>query len=250
MQRRVLLCSGLAAGALWVGALPARAGLTDVRPTANGEVGHEQILERLYGVDFAASGSGYSAGGINVSRVDDSADRVLSFDQSQRVELVAAFTGWEWDIGLEDASGRRVATAPQSGNGFNATGGFDVPAGSGPLALTIEHASGRQYRSGDSLDQLVTYTVSGADESDGKTLFFWEDWSRRERSDMDFNDLVLLTSAGAPGDDTADFSGGGAGGAGEAPAATGVPLPPAAWPGAVSLFGVTWYAMRRYRKRP
>ncbi|HZN63700.1 MAG TPA: hypothetical protein VFB66_00240 [Tepidisphaeraceae bacterium] len=132
MQRRVLLCSGLAAGALWVGALPARAGLTDVRPTANGEVGHEQILERLYGVDFAASGSGYSAGGINVSRVDDSADRVLSFDQSQRVELVAAFTGWSgtsaWKTPPAAASQR-----PRS----------PATASTPPAASTCRRAAGR-----------------------------------------------------------------------------------------------------------
>jgi hypothetical protein len=238
----------LAAGALWVGALPARAGLTDVRPAANGEVGHEQILERLYGVDFAASGAGYSGGGIDVSRVDDGADRVVSFDEPRRVDLVAAFTGWEWDIGLEDTSGRRVATASQNGIGFDATGGFDVPAGSGPLALTIEHASGRQYRSGDSLDQLVTYEVSGAggEGAVDDTLFFWENWSRREGSDADFNDLVLRSTAGVDGGGLGE---GPAGGGGNAPAATSIPLPSAAWPGAVGLFGVTWVAVRRYRKR-
>jgi hypothetical protein len=67
---------------------------------------------------------------------------------------------------------------------------------------------------------------------------------------MDYNDLVLRASAGV----TADGLGGEADapdGGGSAPAATaGIPLPPAAWPGAVSLVTVTYVAVRRYRKRP
>ena len=245
MKKRQLVCCGLAAGALWVGAPIAEDGMTELRPAASGEASHEQILERVYGVDFAASGSDYAGGGINVRRVDDAADRVVSLDGADRIDFVAAFTGWQWDVGLRDASGRTVASTSQNGSGFDAAGGFDLPAGSGPLEMTIDHESGRRYGSGDSLDQLVTYEVSGENAGD-ETLFFWEDWSRREGSDADFNDLVLRASAGIVSDAATEPAGGGA--PESAAATTSIPLPPAAWPGAIGLALATYTAIRRHRR--
>ena len=239
MYRRFLTGCGVMAG-LWLGATPAVAGLTDVRPAEGGEVGHEQILERLYGGDFSASGADFSGGGVTVRRVDDSADRTLDFDAPGRLELVAAFTGWQWDYSLRDSAGSRVGSASQAGVGFGAGGGFDVAKG-GEFEMVLDHASGRQYRSGDSLDQLVTYEVARADGGE-ETLLFWEDWSRARGSDADFNDLVFRASG-------LDLDGGGAAGAGDAAAAVSIPLPPAAWPGAAGLVGVGMVTVRLYRRR-
>jgi len=241
MYGRFLTCCGAAGAALWLGAPPAVAGLTDVRPAAAGEVGHEQILEQIYGGDFAASGSDFVGGGVTVRRVDDSADRTLDFDAPGRLDLVAAFTGWQWDYSLHDASGNRVGSGSQTGSGCDAGGGFDVAA-PGSYEMVLDHQSGRQYRSGGSLDQLVSYEITRGDGGE-ETLLFWEDWSRAKRSDADFNDLVFRASS-------LDLGGGGAVGAGDAPAAAvSIPLPPAVFPGAAGLIGVGMVAVRRYRRR-
>ena len=243
MHRRFsMLCCGAAGAALWLGAPAAVAGLTDVRPAAAGEATHEQILEHVYGVDFAASGSDFSGGALTVRRVDDGADGRFGFDTPRRLDLVAEFTGWQWDYSLRDGSGNRVGSGSQSGSGFDTGGGFDVAAGDS-FEMVLDHASGRQYRSSDVLDQLVTYEVSGADGVDER-LFFWEDWSRRKGSDQDFNDLVFRAWSGG-------LAGGGAAAVGDdgSAGAVSIPLPPAAWPGAAGLIGVGMVAVRRYRRR-
>ena len=240
MYRRFLILCGAAGAALLAGAPSAVAGLTDVRSAANGEVGHEQILERLYGVDFSASGADYVGGDVTVRRLDDAGDGRLRFDAPGRLELVGAFTGWQWDYSLENAAGERVDSGSQTGSGFDVGGGFDVPAGDGPFEMVLDHSSGRQYRSGDPVDQMVSYSVTGADGGDA-ALFFWEDWSRREGSDADFNDLVFR----APGLN----AGTGAAAVADVPGAVSIPLPPAAWPGAAGLAGVAMVAARRFRRR-
>ena len=242
MYGRFLMCCGAAGAALWLGAPAAVAGLTDVRPAAAGEATHEQILERVYGGDFAASGSDYTAGDVTVRRVDDGADGRFSFDAPRRLDLVAAFTGWQWDYSLRNGSGARAGSASQGGSGFDVSGGFDVAAGDS-FEMVLDHASGRQYRSSDELDQLVTYEVTGADGGEER-LFFWEDWSRRKGSDQDFNDLVFRAWSG-------DFGGGGAAAVTDdgAAGAVSIPLPAAAWPGAAGLVGVGMFAVRRFRRR-
>ena len=239
MYRKLLMGCGAAGAALWIGVPSAVAGLTDVRPAAAGEASHEQILERIYGGDFAASGTDFVGGGVTVRRVDDTADRALRFDSPGRLDLVAAFTGWQWDYSLRDGAGNRVGTASQRGSGFDTSGGFDVAAGDS-FEMVLDHASGRRYRSTDAVDQLVTYEVLGADRGD-ETLLFWEDWSRRKDSDADFNDLVFRASV--------DLSGGADASGGDAPAAVSIPLPPAAWPGAAGLLWDGMVAVRRYRRR-
>lgn len=238
MYGKFLTCCGVAGAAL-LGAPSAFAGLTDVRPAAGGEVGHEQILERIYGSDFAASGADFVGGDVTVRRVDDAADRSIRFDAPRRLDLVAAFTGWQWDYSLRDASGNSVGSASQSGSGFDVGGGFDVAAGDS-FEMVLDHQSGRSYRSGDSLDQLVTYDVTRADGGED-TLLFWEDWSRAKGSDGDFNDLVFRASS-------LDSGGGTVGGDAPAAAVT-IPLPPAVLPGAAGLLGVGMVAMRRFRRR-
>ena len=241
MYRRFLILCGAAGAALVVGAPSAVAGLTDVRSAANGEVGHEQILERLYGVDFAASGADYSGGDVTVRRIDDAADTHLRLDSGSRLELVGAFTGWQWEYSLEDAAGQRVGSGSQTGSGFNVGGGFDVPAGDGTFEMVLDHSSGRQYRSGDAVDQMVSYAVTGADGGNA-TLFFLEDWSRREGSDMDFNDLVFRAT-------NPNFGGAAPAAVGDAPGPVSIPLPPAVLPGVMGLAGVGMVAVRRFRRR-
>ena len=238
--RRFLILCGAAGAALLAGAPSAVAGLTDVRSAANGEAGHEQILERVYGVDFSASGADYLGGDVTVRRLDDAGDGQLRFDAPGRLELVGAFTGWQWDYSLENAAGERVGSGSQTGSGFDVGGGFDVPAGDGPFEMILDHSSGRQYRSSDALDQMVSYVVSGAEGGDA-TLLFWEDWSRREGSDADFNDLVFRAPALNLGTGAAAVA--------DVPGPVSIPLPPAVVPGAVGLMGVGMVAVRRFRRR-
>ena len=242
MDRKFLLSCGVAGAALWVGSTAAFAGLTEVRPAANGEPGQEQILERLYNVDLSASGADFVGSGVTVHRVDDNADAVFSFDAPRRLDLVAAYTGWQWDYSLRDSTGRRVASGSQQGSGFNTSGGVDVPANRS-LEMVLNHRSGQVRRSSDALDQLVTYDVTGEDGASSR-VFFWEDWSRRQGSDRDYNDLVFRASP------QADLAGGGGATAGATPAGpVSVPLPPAVWQGAAGLLGVGTIAVRRFRRR-
>src|SRR3954447_19441194 len=99
-----LTCGAAAIGALWVSSGIASAGLTDVRSAAPGEVGQEQILERLYNADFSRSGSSWVSGdrGITVSRVDDASDRQFGAAAPHHIDLVAAFTGYRWQYGVQD----------------------------------------------------------------------------------------------------------------------------------------------------
>ena len=239
--RRFLVLCGTAGAALSAGAPSAVAGLTEVRSAANGEVGHEQILERLYGGDFSASGADYVGGDVAVRRLDDAGDGRLRLNSGTRLDLVGAFTGWQWDYSLENAAGQRVGAGSQTGSGFDVSGGFAAPEGSGPFEMVLDHASGRQYRSGDSVDQMVSYAVTDADGGDA-TLFFWEDWSRREGSDMDFNDLVFRAT-------TPDVGGAAPAAVGDVPGPVSIPLPPAVLPGVMGLAGVGMVAMRRFRRR-
>ena len=242
MYRKFLLSCGVAGAALWVGSQQAHAGLTEIRSPAAGEPSQEQILERLYNVDLSASGADFVGSGVTVHRVDDSGDHRFSFDSPRRLDLVAAFTGWQWDYSLQDSSGRRVASGSQQGSGFNTTGGIDVPANQS-LEMVLNHRSGQVRRSSDALDQLVSYDVTGADSATSRVLF-WEDWARSRGSDRDYNDLVFrATSAG-------DLFGGGSAAAGATPdGPVSVPLPPAVWQGAMGLLGVSMIAVRRYRRR-
>jgi hypothetical protein len=242
MYRRFLLSCGVAGAALWVGSQQANAGLTEIRSPAAGEPGQEQILERLYNVDLSASGADFVGSGITVHRVDDAADGRFSFDAPRRLDLVAAFTGWQWDYALQDSSGRRVASRTQQGSGFNTNGGVDVPVNQS-LEMVLNHRSGQVRRSSDVLDQLVSYDVTGADGATSR-VFFWEDWARSRGSDRDYNDLVFRATA------LGDLSGGGSATAGATPdGPVSVPLPPAVWQGAMGLLGVSMIAVRRYRRR-
>jgi hypothetical protein len=242
MYRKFLLSCGVAGAALWVGSLSAHAGLTEIRSPAAGEPGQEQILERLYNVDLSASGADFVGGSVRVHRVDDSADGRFSFDGPRRLDLVAAYTGWQWDYSLQDSSGRRVASGSQRGSGFNTTGGIDVPANQS-LEMVLNHRSGQVRRSSDARDQLVSYDVTGANGETSRVLF-WEDWARSRGSDRDYNDLVFRATS------TGDLSGGGSAAAGAAPSGpVSVPLPPSVWQGAAGLLGVGTIAVRRYRRR-
>jgi hypothetical protein len=239
MNRTFLLSCGVGA-ALWVGSQQANAGLTEIRSPAAGEPGQEQILERLYNVDLSASGADFVGSGLTVRRVDDSADGRFSFDAPRRLDLVAAYTGWQWDYSLQDSSGRRVAAGSQQGSGFNTSGGLDVPANQS-LEMVLNHRSGQVRRSSDTLDQLVTYDVTGADGATSR-VFFWEDWARSRGSDRDYNDLVFRASP------LANLAGAGAAAA-TPNGPVSVPLPPAVWQGAAGLLGVSTIAVRRYRRR-
>ena len=79
-------------------------------------------------------------------------------------------------------------------------------------------------------------TVTGGGRDD--TLLSWDDWSRREGSERDFNDLVLRSSAEvSPAADA------------PSPDVVSIPLPPAVIQGAVGIAGVALFAVRRFRRR-
>jgi len=235
-----LSCLSVAVAGFSLTGSNADAGLTPIGPAGAHEATQEQILEHVYGAGLSRSGSDFvGPNGLTIRRVDDAADRSIAFDGPTRVDLVAAFTDWKWDYSMRDAAGRRVGGGSQAGSGFDAHGGFTVSGDRKHLQFVLDHGANHELRSDDSVDQLVTYTVSGPDGRN-ETMFFWEDWTRRQHPLGDFNDLVFrAVPTGANSDGSAVKA---------APSAVSIPLPPGAWTGAAGLLGVMVASARRFRR--
>jgi len=198
-MQRLMAISGFLLVAVGVGSAPAS--MTPIYPpTAAGELGHEAILEHLYGQDFTDSGPDYlpttTGGAISALRVEDALpgfnlldvvtgdpdtaeDKVWGYGEITATAR-ARFAGYSQQLGINRGSGYE--------NLFNVSGwGFDV-TGSGSLDLSENlwtwvrrNTSGSNawysepsYNS-DDLDHMVTYRIEGLDTNETVWLLFWED---------------------------------------------------------------------------
>ncbi len=227
-------------GVLLIGVfvVPALAGFTQVHtPSRAGELGHEQIIEGIYGGDFQSSGLNFvgvgAAAGIQVTRVEDygrsgslnmslgggGADDEVWSDGTGMVSAQAKFAGLRQNLFYRDATGTHHLLH-SSGSGFlggtpsaafSVAGDFewirstyrigDFPIGSRIWSSII---SNNTNDPGAPLDHMVTYKVSGLSTSENVWLLFWEDLrgpvgysDHGYLADRDFNDLVVEVRAQA-----------------------------------------------------
>jgi len=254
--------AGVIAGALLLGAATPKveAGFTAVKqPKKTSGPSHEQILEHLYGGEFAADVSGLNFtndAGVTVTRLNDTADVSWSANIAS-ARTVAAFgrklrTGSYF--GASDG-GRITQLMETAGRKFDVSGVCDIPAtADGELCFGRGRKANRVYSSvyssgaesnRDGADHLVTYQVysgSAADNGTATYLLCWEDKLGR-RSDRDFNDMVVEIRTATTANEAAASA-----------AAISepllIPLPPAVWSGLSGLIGLGAFgAVRRSRGR-
>lgn len=197
------------------------AGHTTINAPASGELGHESILEGIYGGDFSSSGldftgSGASAG-ISALRMDD-------FGIGGPLDAASATVGGAddevWTGGSITATAKaRYAGDNQSFGYFGgASGGSFTPlfaVGSSGFSVTGSGAidfGGGDWRWGrganaagphsslaadnpDGADHMVTYMITGLSNGAARTwLLFFED-RNQPHGDFDYNDLVVEVQA-------------------------------------------------------
>lgn len=208
-------------------ATSALAGFTTIGSPTAGQFSQEQILEGIYGVDFAQSGRNFSASNIQVTRLQD-----FPLTGAQGLRGSPAGQDQLWTNGTYIATAKaRFAPIPgavnfgifpgSSGGSyqslFDVSGfGLDVGGSSGTvdgLGQTWRWGENRTGPSGTNnfssaqadnggKDFMAAYRVTGlADESQWTTwLLFWE--NTYGGTDRDFNDLVVEVKAAtipAPG---------------------------------------------------
>lgn len=188
------------AGCVTIGAAgSAGAGFTTIAPPFIGEVGHEQVLESVFGGDFVASGLDFTNGTVTATRVNDDDNQLFTIPVLD-AEAEAVFASLDQTFGyLPGPSGGDFVTIfDVSGQDFAVTGSVS--------GLTIEDQPFRFARMGvngvDSsldadnggLDKLVTYEIGGLDTDGAVTLLFFED-ILGTAADDDFQDLVVKVTA-------------------------------------------------------
>jgi len=220
------------------------------QPKRHGEVGHEQILEKVYGGDFVADPTGLSfsnGSGVTVTRLEDgsgSSTDAQWYGKSISARAVAAFSGRRRTAGYFAATSggdaRRIFEA--SGRKFDVTGAGSSGA---PVdgELLLESGRGRRTKvfssavasNSDGNDHLVTYQVTGTGQPASVYLLCWEGKFARQ-SDRDYNDLVVEVQA-------AEI-------ASRAPFTQPllIPLPPPAWTGLAGLLGLASVSSFRRRR--
>ena len=218
MKNLFLACAltivGLSAGS-------AQAWMTTVYPPSqSGELGHEAILEAIYGGDFLASGDDFlgvgALAGINAIRVDDGLDPrgildvVLGFPGSAADQIwgygdvtataEARYAGFTQQFGVDRGNGVEVLF-DVSGSGLAATGSATIDLSTDTWVWVRRDTDGtnpyfsEDARNDDDLDHMVTYQMEGLQTEETVWQVFWEDlpgeYGGRCDSDRDFNDLVV-----------------------------------------------------------
>jgi len=232
--------------------LNAHAGMTAIKQAPVSEVGHEQILEHVYGGNFSKVGDDFYSGKVSAKRLDDWMSDIgvqslklgecgmatdCFFSGKFNIRAIAKFSGNSQSLGV-------VGESSGSHRLLNVSGyGFDVSDSSATLDLGSE--SFKWARWGDSgyqtsvntdnldfRDHMATYVIEGLPGQKQPTfMMFWEDLNRttamaKKRSWADYNDLVLEVKSVA---------------------LNAVPLPAPAIAGLLMLGGMIW--KKRYLAR-
>lgn len=233
----------LAAVSVFFG-INANAGMTALKAPPTSEVGHEQILEHVYGGNFSKVGDDFYSGSVSAKRLDDwmSSIGVQSLKQGEcgystdrlfcgkfDVRAVARFSGNSQSLGVVGESSGSHKLLSVSGSGFDINNAH--------ATLDLGNETFKWSRWGDSgyqtsvdtdnldfRDHMATYVIEGLPGQTSPTfMLFWEDLNRTasmplKRSWADYNDLVLEVKS----------------------AAHAVPLPAPAIAGLIMLAGMVW----------
>lgn len=217
MKRWVIGAFGL------IAAPSALADFTPLSPPPGGEASHSAILQAYYSPGFAWSAYGprvdgdgdavdLSNGGMVASRVDDVAvggnldasafTPGAAEDQSWtgRVHVtataIARYAGYEQSFGydLDGDDQGFVKLFDVVGSGADVLGSASFELGAGQTLAWMRGGTGSYYSSraasnGDGLDHMVTYHITGLEDTAQRWVLFFEDLPNG--GDHDYNDLVV-----------------------------------------------------------
>ncbi len=201
----------------------ALAGFTRVAAPTKGQPSQEQILDNIYGANFASAGWGFTSPTIQATRLQDfsrvrpqgmnehdpaSSDQVWA-DGSYVASVKARYAPLAGSVSFGYFSGASGGTYQKlfdvSGYGMNTTGSSGLVNGLGKDWRWGEYRTGpggtNNYSSlqndNGGKDHMVAYRITGlADEKKWSTwLLFWE--NTYGGKDNDFNDLVVEVKAAA-----------------------------------------------------
>ena len=200
-----------------LGAGTAQAGFTSINPPnygKGGEATQAEILSNSYGGTFTANGVNYTNGTLTATRLDDTTDQTFTFDLKSSKAL-ATFASFKQGFGYNSTELFAVGGDDFAVTG--STGAVDMPSSYSFSRFGTGFAQSSNNASNlDGKDHLVTYLLTGQGVTDTTYVLFWEDKTSQQKSDFDFNDLVVEVKAGSP---------------------VVVPLPAAAWSGLATLAG-------------
>jgi hypothetical protein len=229
-----ILAAVAALGLSVLSASKAQAGYTSINAPFPGEASQAQILSNSFGGTFTSSGLNLTNGSVTAKRINDSTDQTFHGGITSATTLG---TFAQYSQGLAYSSGgstKQLFTV--SGKGFSATGStgaVDLPASysfvrtGGTKGIKGTNESSKNSANADGKDHLITYLLSGKGVTGPTYVLFWEDKTKQQHSDFDFNDLAVEVKSTSP---------------------IIVPLPAAAWSGLVTLAGaalVTGYRKAR-----
>lgn len=220
-----------AAGMVAIGCVGASAPAgvkTNVQNAPGGELGHQAIIQGIYGGSFAGAPSiGFNRAApsaLSLVRVDDIGSDILDLAGSNMatgsdkvwhdgvisMSAKARYAGYSQVFGLfagESAGAPFVPLINVGGSGMGVTGqitGFDIGAVSHTWrwgrAGDGSMFSSRDSDNPDGKDHMVTYKVEGLNNGyDATWLLFFEDLRANQNSDWDYNDLVVEINVVARG---------------------------------------------------
>lgn len=232
-----ILAAVAALGLSVLSASNAQAGFTTIGAPNYGKPGEaslSEILSNSYGGTFTANGLDLTNGSITAKRVNDSTDQTFHGGITSATTLG---TFAQYSQGLAYTSGGSTTQLfTVSGKGFAATGStgaVDLPSSysfvrtGGASGIKGTDESSKDSANVDGKDHLVTYLLTGSGVTGPTYVLFWEDKTKQQHSDFDFNDLAVEVKSTSP---------------------IIVPLPAAAWSGLATLAGaalVTGYRKAR-----
>lgn len=192
-----------------------------VNPPPSGEKNHAQILRDIYGSNFTLAGNGrdYTSGTVTAQRLADfgaggpaslssgttsSVDSFWTGASSFVVTAKAKFAADNSQFGYIDDS----VSNPAFQSLFN-TGSLNSETTvtvSGPFRWALKNLSqsmlltsnpndNRGTGWNEKLDQLVTYSISRPGLVGAEWVLCWEDRVKRDCSDYDYNDAVIVINA-------------------------------------------------------
>ncbi|CAN5589221.1 hypothetical protein BH10PLA1_BH10PLA1_18020 [soil metagenome] len=206
----------------------AQAGYTTINAPATGEQSQAQILSHSLGGSFHSSGLNLTNGSVTAVRVNDDNDQLFS-GKIKSATTLGTFASYTQGLAIE-ANHKLTQLFNVKGKGYNAVGeasNIDTPKTYEFVRTgTGDDMSSKNSENADGKDHLVTYLLKGKGIKGTTYVMFFEDKTKQQHSDFDFNDLAVLVKTGCP---------------------TAVPLPAAAWSGLATLAGSALVA--GYRKR-
>lgn len=224
LTKNRIFAAVLSATAVMCATGAARASFTTVNAPPAGEKNHAQLLSQIYGGTWSVTGNGhdYTSGGMSAVRLADAGlatptslttgvsgtDNIWTGPAMTAIVAKAKYAADNSLFGYYDDTGsdHSFHTIFNTSN-FSSPSTINMPAnfrwalkdlstGTIFTSRSSDNSGGGQYGN-QTYDQLVTYKVMGPNGLCEWALF-WEDRSRCQNSDFDYNDAVITIAACQP----------------------------------------------------